>query len=80
MCNRCTLIDPGSVFTEIARILGIRLDKPKWVNARYNIDLMRVSLVPVARRSEKAELGPSGRPVFWKGYSGRLEAVLFARI
>jgi len=34
MCNRYTLIDPDSAFAEIARILGILLDKTKWVTAR----------------------------------------------
>lgn len=43
MCNRFTLIDPDGAFAEIARILGIPLDKPKWVTQRYNIGLMQVT-------------------------------------
>lgn len=42
MCNRYTLIDPDSAFAEIARILGISLNKPEWVTKRYNIGLMQV--------------------------------------
>jgi hypothetical protein len=42
MCNRYTLVDPDSAFAEIARILGIPLNKPEWVTKRYNIGLMQV--------------------------------------
>jgi putative SOS response-associated peptidase YedK len=51
MCNRYTLIDPDSAFAEIARILGIPLDKPQWVTKRYNIGLMQVAPTIVNRGS-----------------------------
>jgi hypothetical protein len=56
VCDRYTLIGPDSAIAEIARILGILLGKPKWVFTRYNVVLTQASLVPVARRVEKAEL------------------------
>lgn len=43
MCNRYTLPDPDSAFAEIARILGVPLNKPQWVTRRYNIGLMQVA-------------------------------------
>ena len=43
MCNRYSLVDPDSAFAEIARILGIPLNKPQWVTQRYNIGLMQVA-------------------------------------
>jgi putative SOS response-associated peptidase YedK len=49
VCNRYTLIDPDSAFAEIARILGIPLDKPQWVVKRYNIGLMQVAPTVVNR-------------------------------
>ena len=49
MCNRYTLVDPDGAFAEIARILGVPLDKPKGVAARYNIGLMQVAPVVVNR-------------------------------
>ena len=49
MCNRYTLVDPDSAFAEIARILGIPLDKPQWVTKRYNIGLMQVAPAVVNR-------------------------------
>ena len=49
MCNRYTLIDPDSVFAEIARILVIPLNKPAWVTQRYNIGLMQVAPTIVNR-------------------------------
>lgn len=49
MCNRYTLVDPDSAFGEIARILGIPLDKPQWVTKRYNLGLMQVAPTIVNR-------------------------------
>jgi putative SOS response-associated peptidase YedK len=51
MCNRYTLVDPDSAFAEIARILGIPLNKPQWVTQRYNIGLMQVAPTIVNRGS-----------------------------
>jgi putative SOS response-associated peptidase YedK len=51
VCNRYTLIDPASTFAEIARILGVRLDQPDWVKARYNLGLMQVAPTIVNRGS-----------------------------
>lgn len=51
MCNRYTLIDPDSAFAEIARILGVPLNKPQWVIQRYNIGLMQVAPTVVNRGS-----------------------------
>lgn len=53
MCNRYTLIDPDSAFAEIARILGIPLDKPKWVT----IGLMQET--PASVRQLRAVCRPS---------------------
>lgn len=49
VCNRFTLVDPDSAFAEIARILGVPLDKPQWVTRRYNIGLMQVAPTVVNR-------------------------------
>lgn len=43
MCNRFTLVDPDGAFVEIAKILGVPLDKPEWVTQRYNLGLMQVA-------------------------------------
>lgn len=51
MCNRYTLVDPDSAFAEIARILGVPLNKPQWVIQRYNIGLMQVAPTIVNRGS-----------------------------
>lgn len=51
MCNRYTLVDPDSAFAEIARILGVPLNKPQWVTPRYNIGLMQVAPTIVNRGS-----------------------------
>lgn len=66
MCNRYTLIDPDSAFAEIARILGIPLEKPQWVMKRYNMGLMQ--LVPaVVNRGKDVEVLPMNLGYFHKG-------------
>lgn len=57
MCNRYTLIDPDSAFSEITRILGVALNKPEWVAARYNLGLMQTAPV-VATRTDEVEALP----------------------
>lgn len=57
MCNRYTLVDPDSAFGEIARILGIPLDKPQWVTKRYNIGLMQVAPT-IVNRGARVEVLP----------------------
>lgn len=68
MCNRYTLIDPDSAFAEIARILGIPLDKPQWVIQRFNIGLMQVAPTVVNRG-----MGPEVLPMNF-GYFPRAGA------
>lgn len=68
MCNRYTLMDPDSAFAEIARILGIPLNKPQWVTQRYNIGLMQVAPTIVNRGS-----GPEVLPMNF-GYFPRAGA------
>ena len=58
MCNRYTLIDPDGTFAEIARILGVPLNKPEWVQQRYNLGLMQVAPTIVNRGS-----GPEAMPM-----------------
>jgi len=66
MCNRYTLIDPDSAFAEIARILGVPLNKPQWVTQRYNIGLMQVAPT-VVNRGAGAEVLPMQFGFFAKG-------------
>lgn len=68
MCNRYTLVDPDSAFAEIARILGVPLNKPQWVVQRYNIGLMQVAPTVVNRGS-----GPEVLPMNF-GYFPRAGA------
>jgi putative SOS response-associated peptidase YedK len=68
VCNRYTLVDPDSAFGEIARILGIPLDKPQWVTKRYNIGLMQVAPTVVNRGA-----GPEVMPMQF-GYFPRAGA------
>lgn len=57
MCNRYTLVDPDGAIAEIARILGIRLEKPEWVTARYNLGLMQTAPAVLDRGSGPEVLG-----------------------
>ena len=57
MCNRYSLPDPDGAFAEIARILGIPLEKPQWVKARYNVT-PRTVVPAVLNRGKGAEILP----------------------
>ena len=66
VCNRYTLIDPDGAFAAIAKILGVRLEKPDWVTKRYNLGLMQVAPTIVNLGS-----GPTAMPMrFGGGPSG----------
>ncbi len=49
VCNRFTLVNPDSAFAEIARILGVSLNKRQSVTQRYNIGLMQTAPAIVNR-------------------------------
>lgn len=57
MCNRYSLPNPDGAFAEIARILGIPLQKPQWVKARYNVT-PRTVVPAVLNRGKGAEALP----------------------
>ena len=66
MCNRYTLVDPDGAFAEIARILGIPLNKPQWVTQRYNLGLLQVAPA-VVNRGPGVEVLPMNFGFFAKG-------------